>query len=109
MFLLEDQAAVGGMDDAIVDFLESFRLEESRLRLNTPDLAAASKLVADKYQHRLARLGLRDACHGGCAGHHQATHHQGPSLEHQDVSRGPIPRDQYGRLSHRRIDDLTAL
>jgi hypothetical protein len=49
------------MDDLIVHLLESGRLEEIRLGLGTPDLAAASKFVADEHQRRAPRLGIRDA------------------------------------------------
>jgi len=49
------------MDDLVVEFLESGGLEEIRLGLGTPDLAAASKLVADEHQRRAPSLGMRDA------------------------------------------------
>jgi hypothetical protein len=49
------------MDHLIVEFLEGFRFQEFRLGLGTPDLAAASKFVTDEHQHRLPRLGVRDA------------------------------------------------
>jgi hypothetical protein len=49
------------MDDSVVEFLAGVGLYEVRLGLGTPDLAAASKLVADEHQHRLARLGERNA------------------------------------------------
>jgi hypothetical protein len=49
------------MDDDIVDLLESVGLEKLRLGLGTPDLAAASKLVADEHQRRAPSLGNRDA------------------------------------------------
>ena len=57
---LQDQVAIGGVNDAVVDLLKSLGLQQQRFGLGTPDLAAASKLVADEHQHRLA-LGLRDA------------------------------------------------
>jgi hypothetical protein len=77
---LQDQIAIGGMNDAVVDLLEGLGLQQQRFGLGTPDLAAASKLVADEHQHRLA-LGPRDAGQGRCSGN-QAAHHQGPSVEH---------------------------
>jgi len=49
------------MHDAVVEFLAGVGFDEVRLGLGTPDLAAASKFVTDENQHRLARLGLRDA------------------------------------------------
>jgi hypothetical protein len=49
------------MYDPVVEFLAGIRFDEVRLRLGTPDLAAASKFVTDEHQHRLPRLGLRDA------------------------------------------------
>jgi hypothetical protein len=49
------------MDDDIVDLLESVGLEKLRLGLGTPDLAAASKLVADEHQRRAPSLGNRGA------------------------------------------------
>jgi hypothetical protein len=49
------------MDDLVVELLESGRLEEIRLGLGTPDLAAASKFVADEHQRRTPSLGIRDA------------------------------------------------
>jgi hypothetical protein len=49
------------MDDLVVEFLVGVRLEEIRLGLGTPDLAAASKLVADEHQRRAPSLGIRDA------------------------------------------------
>jgi hypothetical protein len=49
------------MHDPVVEFLAGIGLDEGRLGLGTPDLAAASKLVADEYQHRPPRLGVRDA------------------------------------------------
>jgi hypothetical protein len=45
----------------VVELLESVGLEEIRLGLGTPDLAAASKLVADEHQRRTPSLGIRDA------------------------------------------------
>jgi hypothetical protein len=72
MLFQQDQVAVGGMDDAVVDFLISVGFQQQRFGLGTPDLAAASKLVADEYQHwhqhRLA-LGQRDAGQGGRGNH----------------------------------------
>jgi hypothetical protein len=81
---LQDQVAIGGMDDTVVDLLEGLGLQQQRFGLGTPDLAAASKLVADEHQHRLA-LGARDAGQGRCQGRRgsdQAAHHQGPSVDH---------------------------
>jgi hypothetical protein len=78
--LLEDQVAVGGMDDTVVDLLDGLGLQQQRFGLGTPDLAAASKLVADEHQHRLA-LGACDAGQGR-RGDDQAAHHQGPSVDH---------------------------
>jgi hypothetical protein len=49
------------MDDLVVELLESGRREEIRLGLGTPDLAAASKFVADEHQRRAPSLGIRDA------------------------------------------------
>jgi hypothetical protein len=49
------------MDDPIVDLLEGVGLEKLRLGLGTPDLAAASKFVADEHQRRTPRLGMCDA------------------------------------------------
>ena len=59
--ILQDQRQVGWMDDPVVEFLAGVGFDEVRLRLGTPDLAAASKFVTDEHQHRLPRLGLRDA------------------------------------------------
>jgi hypothetical protein len=73
------------MDDPIVDLLEGFGFEQQRFGLGTPDLAAASKFVADEHQRRAPSLGSRDAGHGRCSCHHQAAHHQGPSVEHVDL------------------------
>jgi len=81
------------MDDSIVEFLEGFRLEQQRFGLGTPDLAAASKFVADEHQRRAPSLGGRDAVHGRYSCHHQAAHHQGPSVEHFDfLLRKPVRR-----------------
>jgi hypothetical protein len=49
------------MYDAIVELFAGIRLDEVGFRLGTPDLAAASKFVTDEHQHRLPRLGVRDA------------------------------------------------
>jgi hypothetical protein len=49
------------MNDAVVEFLAGIGFDEIRLGLGTPDLAAASKFVADEHQHRLPGLGVRDA------------------------------------------------
>lgn len=49
------------MNDLIVEFLEGVGLEEIRLGLGTPDLAATSEFVTDKHQRRAPRLGIRDA------------------------------------------------
>jgi hypothetical protein len=73
------------MDHAIVELREGFGLEENRLRLGTPDLAAASKLVADEHQRRTPRFGAGDAGQRRCGGHRQAAHHQRPSVEHKDI------------------------
>ena len=61
IFFLQHQRLIGRMDDPIVEFFAGIGLDEVRLGLGTPDLAAASKLVADEHQHRPPRLGLRDA------------------------------------------------
>ncbi|MBV8645354.1 MAG: hypothetical protein JO225_15720 [Candidatus Eremiobacteraeota bacterium] len=81
-FLLEDQVAVGGVNDLVVDLLEGGGLEEKRFGLGTPDLATASKFVADEHQYRLAIIGMADPDQGRCGGCRQATHHHGPSVEH---------------------------
>jgi hypothetical protein len=60
IFFLQHQCLIGRMDDAVIEFFAGFGLDEVRLGLGTPDLAAASKLVADENQHRPPRLGLRD-------------------------------------------------
>jgi len=57
---LEDEACIGGMDDAVIQLLEGGGLEEGGFGLGTPDLAAASKLVADEHQHRPVCLGTAD-------------------------------------------------
>jgi hypothetical protein len=49
------------MDNPVIEFFAGVGLDEVRLGLGTPDLTAASKLVADEHQHRPPRLGLRDA------------------------------------------------
>jgi hypothetical protein len=49
------------MHHPIVELLGCIRFDEVRLRLGTPDLAAASKLVADEHQRRTPNLGNRDA------------------------------------------------
>jgi len=49
------------VNDLVIEFLEGVGLEEIRLGLGTPDLAAASKLVADEHQRRTPRLGICDA------------------------------------------------
>ena len=82
---LEDQCPVGRMDDPVVEFLEGVGRDEDRLRLGTPDLAAASKLVADEHQRRAPSLGNRGAGQRRCGGHRQATHHHRPSVEHCDA------------------------
>jgi hypothetical protein len=56
-----DEVGIGRVNDLIVELLEGVGLEEIRLGLGTPDLAAASKLVADEYQRRAPSLGIRDA------------------------------------------------
>ena len=53
---LEDQVAVGRVDHDIVDLLEGFGLQQRRFRLGTPDLAAASKFVANEHQRGARRL-----------------------------------------------------
>jgi hypothetical protein len=68
------------MDHPVVDLLIGLGLQQQRFGLGTPDLAAASKLVADEHQHRPA-LGSRDAGQRRCGGN-KAAHHQGPSIEH---------------------------
>jgi len=73
------------MDDPVVDFGYCLGFKQQRFGLGTPDLAAASKLVADEYQHRTPSLGRRDAGQGRYGGHHQAPHHHGPSVEHVDA------------------------
>jgi len=80
--LLEDQPAVGGVDDLIVDLRDGFGLQQQRFGLGTPDLAAASKLVADEHQRRTSGLGRRDTRQGRCSGRRQAPRHHGPSVEH---------------------------
>lgn len=52
---------MGRVNDLVVEFLEGVGLNEFGLRLGTPDLAAASKLVADEHQRRAPSLGIRDA------------------------------------------------
>ena len=54
------EVGVGGIDHLVVEFGESIRLLEFRLGLGTPDLAAASKFVADEHQHRRGWLRWRD-------------------------------------------------
>jgi hypothetical protein len=49
------------MNDSIVDLRNGLGLQQERFGLGTPDLAAASKLVADEYQHRTPGLSRRDA------------------------------------------------
>jgi hypothetical protein len=61
VLFLQHQRLIGGMDDPVIEFLVGVGLDEVRLGLGTPDLAAASKLVADEHQHRPPGLGLRDA------------------------------------------------
>jgi hypothetical protein len=94
------------MDDAVVDLLEGLGFQQQRLGLGTPDLAAASKLVADEHQHRLA-LGAGERRCGG----DDATHHQGPSVEHGVNSVVEAPRDdfQYEGALPLREAGLTAL
>src|SRR5262249_30811091 len=95
--LLEDEIAAGRMDHAVVDFGEGFGFQQKRFRLGTPDLAAASTLVADEHQRRTPGLSRRDAGQRRCAGHHQSTHHHGPSVQHWLPSSWEIPRGHYGR------------
>jgi hypothetical protein len=52
------------MDHAIVNFLEGVGLQQQRLGLGTPDLAAASKLVADEHQRRATGIGRREPGQG---------------------------------------------
>jgi hypothetical protein len=61
VLFLEDERFVGGMDDPVIDLVNGLGLQQQRFGLGTPDLAAASKLVADEHQHRLPRLGVGDA------------------------------------------------
>ena len=61
VFVDQDQVGVGRMDDDVVDLLEGVGLEKLRLGLGTPDLAAASELVADEHQRRAPSLGNRGA------------------------------------------------
>jgi hypothetical protein len=107
---LEDERRIGRMNDPVVDLANGFGLEQQRFGLGTPDLAAASKLVADEHQHRLAGLGLRDAGQRRCRGHCQATRHQGPSVEHDSrAPRGRTPRAQYEEQSAASKAGLTVL
>jgi hypothetical protein len=41
--------------------------------------------VTDENQRRAPSLGLRDAGQRRCGCHRQATHHQRPSAEHDDI------------------------
>jgi len=52
---------VGRIDDLVIELLDRVGLQEVRLGLGTPDLAAASKLMTDENQRRLACLGQRGA------------------------------------------------
>jgi hypothetical protein len=70
------------MDDAIVELLEGLGLEESGFGLGTPDLAAASKFVADEYQHRAAILSPSDAGRRRCGGQREPTRRQRSPREH---------------------------
>jgi hypothetical protein len=93
------------MDHAIVNLLEGLGFQQKRFGLGTPDLAAASKLVADEHQRRLA-LGKRGAGQRRC-GSYDAAHHQGPSVEHDGVnSCGGL---QYEGAPEPRKGGLTAL
>jgi hypothetical protein len=69
------------MDDAVVDLLEGLGLQQERFRLGTPDLAAASKLVADEHQHRTPGGGC-NARNERSGGHRQATLREGTSVQH---------------------------
>lgn len=46
------------MYDPIIEFFESVRLEEKRLGLGTPDIAATSEVMPDKNQNRAPSFGL---------------------------------------------------
>jgi hypothetical protein len=83
---LEDEACVGGMDDAVVQLLEGGGLEEGGFGLGTPDLAAASKLVADEHQHRPTRLGTADLRPRRRGGEDEPAHRQRPSVQHCRLS-----------------------
>ena len=76
MLFLEDERAVGGMDDPVVDLAIGLGLEQQRFGLGTPDLAAASKLVADEHQHGPSRLRLR------CKGKGEAAKGQKTTCKH---------------------------
>jgi hypothetical protein len=83
---LEDEARIGGMDDAVVQLLEGGGLEEGGFGLGTPDLAAASKLVADEHQHRPARLGTSEVRPRRRGREHEPAHRQRPSGQHCRLS-----------------------
>jgi hypothetical protein len=69
------------MDDPVVELLDSSGLQKDRFRLGTPDLAAASKFVADEHQHRTP-CGGRDARKGRSGGQSQGTGRQVASVQH---------------------------
>ena len=52
------------MDDAVIELLAGIRGHEGWFGLGTPDLAAASKLVADEHQCRATGIGRCDAGQG---------------------------------------------
>jgi hypothetical protein len=102
VFLLENQAQVGGMDDAVVQLLEGRGLQESGFGLGTPDLAAASKLVADEHQHRAARLGATDANPGRRGRKGEPAHRQRPSLQHCCLSSRKLSHEANMRVVRER-------
>jgi len=55
------------VDDPVVDLLVDLGLQQQRFRLGTPDLAAASKFVADEHEHRTPGGGgdAREGRNGG--------------------------------------------
>ncbi|HZP99745.1 MAG TPA: hypothetical protein VFB13_09420 [Reyranella sp.] len=81
-FLLEDQVAVGWMDDPVVELLVGRGLDEDGFRLGTPDLAPASKLVADEDEHRPRGVGGGDAGKRRRNGRCEAARRQSASVDH---------------------------
>jgi len=75
------------MHDVVFDFLEGGGLEKQRLGLGTPDLAAASLLVADEHQYRPA--GVRPRRHRR-DGQSKATRHHRASFEHPTFLMKPL-------------------